>query len=125
VLAYSPLAQGLLTAKFDSSEQLADGDHRVQNRLFKGKHFERVQKALKQLRPIAEKKRISLAQLALAWVLAHPQTCAIAGARNAAQISENAGAAGIVLTAGELDRMDGIGRIVTDYLDDNPIMWDF
>jgi aryl-alcohol dehydrogenase-like predicted oxidoreductase len=125
VLAYSPLAQGLLTAKFDASGQLADGDHRVQNRLFKGRHFERVQEALKQLRPIAEKKRISPAQLALAWVLAHPRTCAIAGARNAAQISENAGAAGIALTAEELDRMDGISRAVTDYLDDNPIMWDF
>jgi aryl-alcohol dehydrogenase-like predicted oxidoreductase len=125
VLAYSPLAQGLLTAKFDSKARLADGDHRVQNKLFKGGHFERVQTALKRLLPIAEKKRISMAQLALAWVLAHPRTCAIAGARNAAQISENAAAAGISLTAAEFRRIDDIGRIVTDHLDDNPIMWDF
>jgi aryl-alcohol dehydrogenase-like predicted oxidoreductase len=125
VLAYSPLAQGLLTAKFDANTHLADGDHRVQNKLFKGGHFERVQRALERLRPIAEEKRISMAQLALAWVLSHPQTCAIAGARNAAQISENAAAADISLTATELSRMDDIGRTVTDHLDDNPIMWDF
>lgn len=125
VLAYSPLAQGLLTAKFGPNHHFAAGDHRVQNKLFKGEHFRRVQHALALLLPIAEKKQISMAQLALAWVQAHPLTCAIAGARYAAQIAENAAAMNVSLTADELDRMDTISRLVTDHLDDNPVMWDF
>jgi aryl-alcohol dehydrogenase-like predicted oxidoreductase len=125
VLAYSPLAQGLLTAKIEPGHEFAAGDHRVQNKLFKGEHFKRVQHALSLLLPIAEKKRISMAQLALAWVQAQPNTCAIAGARNADQITENAAAMRINLSGDDLARMDVISRMVTDYLDDNPVMWDF
>ena len=125
VLAYSPLAQGLLTGKISHDHQLAAGDHRAQNKLFKGDHFERVQHALTLLRPIAEKKQITMAQLALAWVQAQPLTCAIAGARNRAQVEDNAAAMKISLTREELERMDAISRVVTDHLDDNPVMWDF
>ena len=125
ILAYSPLAQGLLTDKFDPGHKFAAGDHRVQNKLFKGEHFNRVQHALSLLRPIAKKKQVSMVQLALAWVQAQPNTCAIAGARNAAQITENAAAMGIRLTQNDLAGMDVISRMVTDHLDDNPVMWDF
>ena len=45
------------------------------------KTLDRALKALDMLRPIAEKKGVSLGQLALAWVCAQPRTCAIAGAR--------------------------------------------
>jgi aryl-alcohol dehydrogenase-like predicted oxidoreductase len=51
--------------------------------------------------------------------------CAIAGARNADQVVQNAIAAEIQLSADELSEMDTIGRTVTDHLDDNPVMWDF
>lgn len=125
ILAYSPLAQGLLTAKFGPDHRFARGDHRFQNKLFEQDHFARVQQALAQLRPIAEEKQISMAQLALAWVQAQPQTCAIAGARNARQVQENAAAMEIELTADELSRMDVISRQVTDYLDGNPVLWNF
>ena len=125
VLAYSPLAQGLLTGKFSSDHQFATGDHRVQNKLFKEDHFERVQHALSLLRPIAENRQITMAQLALAWVQAQPLTCAIAGARNQTQVEDNAAAMKISLTRDELDKMDEISRIVTEHLDDNPVIWDF
>jgi len=62
-------------------------------------------------------------QLALAWVIAHPGTCAIAGARNAEQAILNARAAEVSLSANTLTQMDEIGRLVTDYLDENPVMW--
>lgn len=125
VLAYSPLAQGLLTAKFGPRHRFADGDHRARNKLFAPHHFRRVQTALEQLKPLAAEKGISVAQLALAWVQAQPNTCAVAGARNRRQIIENAAAMEIELTPAELGRLDTIGRRVTDHLDDDPVMWDF
>jgi myo-inositol catabolism protein IolS len=75
------------------------------------------------LKPIADARGVSLGQLALAWVIAQPNSCAIAGARNAEQSVMNAAAAEIVLTEEELAQMDRIGRSVTDHLDDDPVMW--
>ena len=123
ILAYSPLAQGLLTGKFGPDHKFADGDHRSSNMLFKPKNYRRVQQALTKLRPIAEKNGVSLGQLALAWVIAHRGTCAIAGARNAEQAVQNAKAAEVSLSTEDFAEMDLIGRAVTDHLDDNPVMW--
>jgi aryl-alcohol dehydrogenase-like predicted oxidoreductase len=123
VLAYSPMAQGLLTGKFGPDHRFARGDHRAGHRLFKPEHYPRAQAALEQLRPIAEKNNITMAQLALAWVLAQPNTCAIAGARNADQATGNAAAGDIQLSQEDLSAMDRIGRTVTDHLDDNPVQW--
>jgi aryl-alcohol dehydrogenase-like predicted oxidoreductase len=125
ILAYSPMAQGLLTGKFDQNSQFQKGDHRTKNKLFQPKHFERIQQALDKLRPIAGKYNVSLGQLALAWVISQPGTCAIAGARNADQVIENARSVDAVLSEDDLARMDEIGRYVTDNLGDNPVMWDF
>ncbi len=57
ILAYSPMAQGLLTGKFRQGHEFEKGDHRQKNRLFKPENFRRAQKALDELRPIAEKNR--------------------------------------------------------------------
>jgi aryl-alcohol dehydrogenase-like predicted oxidoreductase len=125
ILAYSPLAQGLLTGKFAPGHQFAEGDHRAKNRLFQPENFERAQAAVAQLRPIAESHHCNLAQLSLAWLIAQPQTNAIAGARSAEQAIDNARATEVQLTAEELQKISQIGRQVTDYLDDNPVMWNF
>jgi len=84
-----------------------------------------VQQALERLRPIAERHQCSLAQLSLAWLIAQPQANAIAGARNAEQTVSNAKAAAVKLSADELQEIHAIGRIVTDRLDDNPVMWEW
>jgi aryl-alcohol dehydrogenase-like predicted oxidoreductase len=123
ILAYSPMAQGLLTGKFTQNHKFEKGDHRKKNRLFSPDNFRRAQKALDGLRPIAEKNAASLGQLALAWVISHAGTCAIAGARSADQVFANARAADLILSENDLARMDEIGRIVTHYLDENPVMW--
>jgi myo-inositol catabolism protein IolS len=123
ILAYSPMAQGLLTGKFGPDHQFDDGDHRSSNRLFQTDVYPHVQQALNALEPIAENKGISMAQLALAWVIAKPGVCAIAGARNARQCVDNAEAARITLTAATLDELDRISRPVTDLIDDNPVLW--
>ena len=122
-LAYSPMAQGLLTGKFAQDHEFEKGDHRVKNRLFEPENFQRVRQAIDRLRPVAEKNAASLAQLALAWVISHTGTCAIAGARNADQVVQNARSANIVLSENDLVRMNEIGGLVTDYLDDNPVLW--
>ena len=123
VLAYSSMAQGLLTGKFGPEHRFAKGDHRAANKLFAPTHYARVQAALAQLHPLAAEKGITLGQLALAWVIHQPGVCAIAGARNAGQAAENAAAADVVLTTADLAAIDRIGRTVTDHLDADPVMW--
>jgi myo-inositol catabolism protein IolS len=125
ILAYSPLAQGLLTGKFGADHQFEEGDIRKKNKLFQGEHYQRAQQALAKLRPIADRNQCSMAQLALAWAIAQPQMSAIAGARNSDQAVQNAKAAEIQLSESDLAEIDAIGRAVTDHLDDNPVMWNF
>lgn len=125
ILAYSPLAQGILTGKFGPDHTFERGDHRSKNRLFRPNNFQRVQQALARLKPIAERNGITLGQLALAWLIAQPMTCAIAGARTAKQVLENAQAAAVSLSAEDMLEIDAIGCTVTDQLDDNPLMWEF
>jgi aryl-alcohol dehydrogenase-like predicted oxidoreductase len=125
VLAYSPMAQGILAGRFGGQPAFAPGDHRKGHRLFQPDIYPRVQNALEQLKPIAERRAVTLAQLALAWVVSQPNVCAVAGARTAAQAAENARAARLRLTEDELSDMDAISRSVTAHLDDNPVQWNF
>jgi aryl-alcohol dehydrogenase-like predicted oxidoreductase len=125
ILAYSPLAQGLLTGKFDASHQFHPDDHRVDNQLFQGESMKRAQQALDKLRPIAERHQCSLAQLSLAWLIAQPQTNAIAGARTAKHVIDNAKAAEVKLSQDELQEINAIGNIVTSHQDDSPVMWNW
>lgn len=123
VLAYSPMAQGLLTGKFGADHRFEKKDHRSANRLFQSDIYPQALKALDALRPMAEEKGITLAQLALAWIVAKPGVCAIAGARNADQSMGNAKAGDVHLTEADLKAMDQISRPVNDLIDDNPVQW--
>ncbi|NEP59839.1 MAG: aldo/keto reductase [Symploca sp. SIO2G7] len=125
IIAYSSLAQGLLTGKFGLEHKFEEGDNRSRNKLFKGDNYQRAQQALAQLKLIAERHQCTLAQLSLAWLIAQPQTNAIAGFRNSDQAVQNAHTTAVKLSADELQEIDQIGRLVTDHLDDNPVMWDF
>jgi myo-inositol catabolism protein IolS len=123
LFAYSPMAQGLLTGRFGSNHRFEKGDHRSSNRLFHPPLIQHVQAALEQLKPIAAAKGISMGQLALAWVISHPDTFAIAGARNPQQSMQNAAAAHIQLSTEEMQTLDRISGSVTAHLDDNPVLW--
>jgi aryl-alcohol dehydrogenase-like predicted oxidoreductase len=125
ILAYSPMAQGLLTGKFGPNHKFAKGDHRFRNKLFQPSNYNRVQMALDNLLPIANANNITLGQLALAWIISQEGVCAIAGARNAEQSTQNAEAASIHLSDKDLAEINRIGRMVTDNLDDDPVMWDW
>lgn len=125
IIAYSSLAQGILTGKFGQKPEFAEGDHRKDHRLFQPENWQRVQEALNKLKPFADKYQCSLGQLAIAWLIQQPQTNAIVGARNAEQAKGNAQAGEIKLKPEDIAKISEIGAIVTDHLDDNPFMWNF
>lgn len=123
VLAYSPMGQGILTGKFGPDHTFSKKDNRFRSRLFKKENSDKIQAALSALRPIAKKYNATLGQLALAWVMAHENVCAIAGARDPEQVLENAKAADLSLTRDALEKMDRISKPINDLFDDNPVLW--
>ena len=123
ILAYSPLAQGLLGDRFRAGHTFAPGDNRTDNKLFQGQTYLRALEAVEALRPLAARHGITVPQLALAWITSHPTAAAIAGVRSPAQAVENAAAGDVSLTESDLAEMDRISRMVVDHLDDHPVMW--
>jgi len=110
VITYSPMSRGLLTGKFSHEHlrELDDGDNRKDSVDCQEPQFSATLELVERLRSVAEAKGITLAQLAIAWVLRRREvTAAIAGARNAQQINDNAGASEIELGADELDKIEG------------------
>ncbi|MBF2029255.1 MAG: aldo/keto reductase [Oscillatoriales cyanobacterium C42_A2020_001] len=126
ILAYSPLAQGLLTGRFQRGHQFAPEDVRSKSKLFQGENFERALDALDKLKPIAERHHTTLGNLALAWLIAQPQTNAIVGVRHVEQAVQNAQAAEVTLSDDELAEISAIGLSVFEPMQDgNPVMWNF
>jgi len=72
ILAYSPLAQGLLTGKFDAAHKFHPDDNRADNQLFQGESMKRAQEALDKLRPIAQSHECSFAQLSFCLLYTSP-----------------------------------------------------
>lgn len=104
ILAYSPLERGLLTGKMKPGHLFAEGDHRANLYYFKDENIKRTNAFLKKIKPLAEEKKATLSQLVLRWTLEQPGiTIALAGARNAAQATENAKAVNVNLGKEEID----------------------
>jgi len=102
VVAYSPMASGLLTGKFDF-EKLAHDDWRRNDMRFNEEGRAKVTKLLEQLKPIALQNKISLGELAVAWVLRNDNiTSAIVGARKSWQIEEVVGASEVQLAISDI-----------------------
>lgn len=107
LIVYSPLQKGLLTGKIRPHHPFAPGDHRADDRFFRPGNVRAVNAMLEGVRPIAEAHRATLAQLAIAWVLARPGvTAALVGARDPEQAADNARAAEIRLADDELAAID-------------------
>jgi methylglyoxal reductase len=102
-LAYSPLAQGLLTGKIDPDRKYPDGDQRLHKERFKPDNVRKVHSMLERMQPIASRHKISFAQLTMAWTLAQ-RGCShvLCGARNAQQAQDNAAAGSVELNDEEL-----------------------
>ena len=91
VIVYSPLERGLLAGTVPPDRQFPPGDHRATHRFFTAENRRRVLASLAEVRPIADRHGVSLAQLVINWTIQEPGiTAAIVGARTAEQAEQNA-----------------------------------
>lgn len=109
VIVYSPMQKGLLTGKFDKKRvaNLPEGDHRKNDRQFQEPYFSTTLDLVEKLRPIAQRNKITLAQLAIAWVLRRKEvTAAIVGARRPEQTTETSLASDIDLSTDDMEEIE-------------------
>lgn len=107
IIAYSPLQRGLLTGKITEDYKFAEGDHRPSTPFFKKENIKKVNAFLDEIKPLAEDKNASLAQLVTAWTIKQPGIdVALVGGRNKKQASENALSADVHLTQDEVDSIN-------------------
>jgi aryl-alcohol dehydrogenase-like predicted oxidoreductase len=109
VVAYSPLGQGLLAAVHDERRQV--GGMRALDRRHRAGMDDRMVPLATALRQVAAAHEATPAQVALAWVIAHPNTVAIPGARTIEQLEENAAAADIALDDAEAALLTAAARL--------------
>jgi aryl-alcohol dehydrogenase-like predicted oxidoreductase len=107
-VAYSPLGRGFLTGRFQSPADIPADDWRHNNPRFQGENFERNLALVRRIEAIAARKRCTPAQLALAWLLAHPDVVPIPGSKQRARLEENAAAADLRLTAAEIAEIEEV-----------------
>ncbi|WP_406378888.1 aldo/keto reductase family protein [Streptomyces sp. NBC_01618] len=112
-IVWSPVAQGALTGKYKPGAPLPAGSRATDDKgganMVAGWLRDDVLERVQQLRPLADQAGLSLAQLAVAWVLQNPNvSAAIIGASRPEQVTENVGAAGVTLDAELLKSIDDI-----------------
>ena len=107
ILAYSPLQRGLLTGKMKPGYNFGEGDTRASDRYFTDENIRRTNAFLEAIRPIADGKNATLAQLVIQWTLHQPGiTIALVGARTPEQAIQNAKAADITLSDEEIAQIN-------------------
>jgi aryl-alcohol dehydrogenase-like predicted oxidoreductase len=109
-VAYSPMGRGFLTGTIGDVSVLGDGDFRRAIPRFQGENAARNRAMVERVAVFAEEKRITPAQLALAWVL-HQGVATIPGTTRIAHLEANVAADGVVLTADELARLDATAPV--------------
>ncbi|WP_088893375.1 aldo/keto reductase [Leptolyngbya ohadii] len=110
ILAYSPLAQGLLTGKYTPENYQEPTGARKLDPRFSRKGVEKLAPVIMLLKQIGEKYDRTPAQVSLNWLIAQGNVVPIPGAKNASQSQQNAGALGWSLTQEEIDRIDQATR---------------
>jgi aryl-alcohol dehydrogenase-like predicted oxidoreductase len=116
-IVWSPLAQGILTGKYLPGTAPPAGTRAASQEMgwaMGSLQDDSVLEAVQRLRPVAERLGLTLAQLALAWVLREPGVAAaIVGASRPDQLDENAAAVGVALDAATLAEIDAaLGDVV-------------
>ena len=104
---YSPLGRGFLTGRFLSPADIPEGDWRRVNPRFQGENFQKNLALVARVTEIAHARKLTPAQLALAWVLGQGKDIVpIPGTRRRTSLEENVAAAGVVLTPQEMAKLD-------------------
>jgi len=110
ILAYSPLAQGLLTGKYSRGPyEPPTGARRLDPR-FSRQGLVRIELVLKTLQEIGARHQRSPAQVALNWLIAQGNVLPIPGAKNGDQASQNAGALGWSMTIEEWEQLSQVSQ---------------
>ena len=115
LMVWSPLAGGLLSGKFSRGGQAPDGSRRAQ-RAFPPVDEARAFACIDAMRPMAERRGVSIARIALAWLLAQRDvTTVIVGAKTVEQLRDNLAAAELTLDAEELQALDAVSALPEEY----------
>ncbi len=109
VMAYSPLAQGLLSGAITVDTKLPPDDVRTHNNLYAPENLPTNLIVVERLKELANERGLTLSQLALAWTLTNPLvSVAIIGTRRPNRLVEDVGALDAQLTPVELARLESI-----------------
>ncbi|MEP6723844.1 MAG: aldo/keto reductase, partial [Variovorax sp.] len=115
LMVWSPLAGGLLSGKYGRDQQGEEGSRRISFD-FPPVNKARAWDCVDAMRPIAQAHGVSVAQIALAWLLHQPQvTSVIVGAKRPEQLADNMAATRVVLGAPELQQLDDASRLPAEY----------
>jgi aryl-alcohol dehydrogenase-like predicted oxidoreductase len=115
ILPWSPLAGGLLSGKFDAEKKGPDGARRAVFD-FPPVDVERLPKVLSALRAVAAETGVSVARIALAWILTRPfVTSVIIGAKNKEQLADNLLATDVKLTPAQVALLDTASALPAEY----------
>jgi aryl-alcohol dehydrogenase-like predicted oxidoreductase len=107
IVPYSPLGRGFLTGRFTSPADLPQEDRRHIFPRFQQQNFDHNMQIVHRLESVASRKKCTLAQLALAWVLAQGEDVVpIFGAKKRKYIEENIGAVNVRLEPADLDELN-------------------
>ncbi|MEM8502593.1 MAG: aldo/keto reductase [Cyanobacteria bacterium P01_D01_bin.1] len=108
ILAYSPLAQGLLTGKYTVASDLQPAGARKLDPKFNKKGLQKIEPVLAALQSIGEAHGKTQVQVALNWLVCKGNVVPIPGAKNAKQAEQNAGALGWEITEAECEQLDNV-----------------
>ena len=115
LMVWSPLAGGLLSGKFGRDQQGETGSRRITFD-FPPVNRDRAHDCIDVMHPIAKAHGVSVAQVAIAWLLHQPRvTSVIIGAKRADQLADNLAAAGLTLSAEELQQIDKVSALPPEY----------
>jgi aryl-alcohol dehydrogenase-like predicted oxidoreductase len=106
LIAYSPLAQGLLTGKYGPGDRRPSGLVRRMGRAFGEQNLRKIEPVVKILREIGEAHNKQPAQVALNWLITQRNVLPIPGAKNEHQARQNAGALGWEMTSEEAEKLE-------------------
>jgi len=113
VLAYSPLAKGVLAGRYTQSTVFPPDDERSQMKSYQGAQWRASLEKVEQLKALAHAWGITMSQLAIAWVLANPAiTVCLVGGKTSSQVEDNVGAAGVTLSS---ERLQAVEQAVGGY----------
>ena len=116
LMVWSPLAGGLLSGKYKAADDKGPSGARRTTFDFPLVDKERAFKCVDAMRPIAQQHDVSVAQIALAWILAKPfVSSVIIGAKSMDQLRDNIASARVQLTTVEIQLLDGVSQLPPEY----------